>query len=88
MKFLHVSSVYDEIIKSFEFRNPEFINWSYKVHFDKFINYSRGQEFSYSYYFKQYGIETNVFYINYKNLEKKYLPNINKKILKYRSFRK
>ena len=81
MKLLHISSVYDELIKSFEYQNPDLENLNYDKHFNKFINYSRGQEFSYSYYLKNYGIETEVFYINYTSLSMKYssISNNNRK---------
>ena len=71
MKLLHVSSVYNELIEIFERRNINFENLNYTDHLNKFMNFSRGQEFSYSHYLQFYGIETNVFYINYSNLAKK-----------------
>lgn len=78
MKLLHVSSVYNELIEIFERRNINFENLNYTDHLNKFMNFSRGQEFSYSHYLQFYGIETNVFYINYSNLAKKKYLSLNK----------
>jgi len=76
MKLLHVSSVYNELIEIFENKNQNFKSLNHTDHFNKFINFSRGQEYSFSYYLTFFGIETEVFYMNYFDLEKKkYLPN-------------
>ena len=80
MKLLHISSVYNELIEIFENKNLNYKSLNHTDHFNKFINFSRGQEYSFSYYLKFFGIETEVFYMNYFDLEKKkYLPNSKKK---------
>ena len=85
MKLLHISSIYQNLIETFEKRNPNFENLNYIDHLNKFINFSRGQEFSYAHYLQLYGIETNVFYINYFNLAKKKYLFFNKSIKIYLS---
>ena len=50
MKLLHISSVYKDLIEVFEKQNPNFRSLNYFDHLNQFMNFSRGQEFSYSYY--------------------------------------
>ena len=80
MKLLHISSVYKDLIEVFEKQNPNFRSLNYFDHLNQFMNFSRGQEFSYSYYLNLYGLKTEVFYVNYKGLsEKNYSSENNKK---------
>ena len=80
MKLLHISSVYKDLVEVFEKQNPNYKSLNYLDHLNQFMNFSRGQEFSYYYYFNLHGLKTDVFYINYESLsEKNYLSKNNKK---------
>ena len=48
MKFFIISSVYKEsLLESFVRQNPIFKSLNYLDHLNQFMNFSRGQEFSY-----------------------------------------
>ena len=65
MKLLHISSVYKDLVEVFEKQNPNYKSLNYLDHLNQFMNFSRGQEFSYYYYLNLHGLKTDVFYINY-----------------------
>ena len=84
IKILYYSSVYNEMIMNFENTIKNSSELNFDEHTDKFIEFSRGQEYSYKYYLNEIGYNVNVIYYNYDKLQKKWASE--KKILNANSF--
>ncbi len=84
IKILYYSSVYHELIKNFENTTKNLSDLSFNDHTNIFMEFSRGQEFSYKYYLNEIGYDVNVIYYNYDKLQKKWASE--KKILNSNSY--
>ena len=72
LKILYYSSVYNELIDNFEITHKNCQKLSFDDHTKKFMEFSRGQEYSYQYYLNQIGYNVDVIYYNYYTLQKKW----------------
>ncbi len=84
IKILYYSSVYNELIMNFENTIKNSSELNFDEHTNKFIEFSRGQEYSYKFYLNEIGYNVNVIYYNYAKLQKKWASE--KKILNANSF--
>lgn len=75
-KFLIVSQIYKEIIDKIQ--NESNDNSNYDKVFEKTINFSRGQEFSFYFYFKKH-FEVDLVYFNFDFLQDLWIKKYNKK---------
>lgn len=72
LKILYYSSVYNELVENFEITHKNYQYFNFADHTKKFMEFSRGQEFSYQYYLNQIGYDVDVIYYNYHTLQKKW----------------
>tara|TARA_B100000902_G_C27294465_1_gene909111 strand:- start:64 stop:1167 length:1104 start_codon:yes stop_codon:yes gene_type:complete len=72
IKILYYSTVYNELIKNFENTIKNSSDLNFNDHTNRFMEFSRGQEFSYKYYLDEIGYDVNVIYYNYNKLQKKW----------------
>ena len=70
LKILYYSSVYNELVENFEITHKNYQYFNFAKHTKKFMEFSRGQEFSYQYYLNQIGYDVDVIYYNYHTSKK------------------